>query len=96
VSAGWIEAATAAQVQSTEPFLRYGYQWWLGNFNFGDSQTPWVAGFGRGGQRVFILPDVELVVVVTAGNYNDPEQWRLPNAVLNQFVLPALVGEPRE
>jgi len=33
-----------------------------------------------------------LVVVVTAGNYNQPENWRLPVAILNQFVLPALVG----
>lgn len=96
VPSGWIEAATAAEVQTTDPFLRYGYQWWLAGSNFGDAQTPWVAGFGRGGQRVFILPDLELVVVVTAGNYRDPESWRLPNAVLNQFVLPALVGAPRE
>ena len=34
------------------------------------------------------------MVVVTAGNYNHPENWRLPVAVLNQFVLPALAGMP--
>lgn len=33
-----------------------------------------------------------LVVVVTAGNYNQPENSRLPLAILNQFALPALVG----
>ena len=95
VPVGWIDEATAPQVQAADPFLRYGYQWWIGGSNFGDAQTPWIAGFGRGGQRVFILPDLDLVVVVTAGNYHHAEQWRLPNAILNQFVLPALVGGPR-
>jgi CubicO group peptidase (beta-lactamase class C family) len=92
VPEAWIDEATAPQAQPTDPLLRYGYQWWLAASNFGDAQTPWIAGFGRGGQRLFILPDLDLVVVVTAGNYRDPEQWRLPNAILNQFVLPALVG----
>ena len=93
--AGWIEEATAAQAQATDPLLRYGYQWWLGNSNFGDAQTPWVAGFGRGGQRVFILPELELVVVVTAGNYDDPEQWRLPNAILNMYKQARIRTVPR-
>jgi len=29
---------------------------------------------------------------VLAGNYNAPEAWRLPVAVLTEFVLPALGG----
>jgi CubicO group peptidase (beta-lactamase class C family) len=91
----WLQEATTAQAQPDQ-FRRYGYQWWLGSSPFGDAQTPWVAGFGNGGQRLFIVPELELVVVVTAGNYNNPEGWRLPIAILNQFVLPALVGAPRE
>jgi CubicO group peptidase (beta-lactamase class C family) len=95
VPVSWLEEATASHAQADQ-FRRYGYQWWLGSSSFGDAQTPWIAGFGNGGQRLFILSDLELVVVVTAGNYNDPEQWRLPIAILNQFVLPALVGAPRD
>jgi CubicO group peptidase (beta-lactamase class C family) len=90
-----VPVATGPHAQA-EPFLHYGYQWWLGGSGFGDVQTPWVAGFGNGGQGLFILPDLELVVVVTAGRYNDPERARLRMAILNQFVLPALVGAPRD
>jgi CubicO group peptidase (beta-lactamase class C family) len=95
IPGSWLQEATTAQAQPDQ-FLRYGYQWWLGSSPFGDAQTPWVAGFGNGGQRLFIVPELDLVVVVTAGNYNNPEGWRLPIAILNQFVLPALVGAPRE
>jgi CubicO group peptidase (beta-lactamase class C family) len=95
IPGSWLQEATTAKAQP-DPFLRYGYQWWLGSSSFGDAQTPWVGGFGNGGQRLFIVPELELVVVVTAGNYNHPEHWRLPIAVLNQFVLPALVGAPHD
>jgi CubicO group peptidase (beta-lactamase class C family) len=95
IPGSWLQEATTAQAQPDQ-FRRYGYQWWLGGSPFGDAQTPWVAGFGLGGQRLFIVPELELVVVVTAGNYDKPGQGRLPIAILDQFVLPALVGAPRE
>ena len=42
-----------------------------------------------------MLPELALVVV-TAGNANTPGPGRLPLAILEPFVLPALVGGPRE
>jgi len=75
-----------------DAIVQYGYHWWLASSFFGDVTTPWIAGFGNGGQRLFVLPELDLVVVVTAGNYNQPEHWRTPIAVLGQFVLPALAA----
>ena len=93
VPKAWLDESTRPRIDA-EPGVRYGYFWWTASSGFGDAAVSWVAGFGNGGQRVFVIPELDLVVVVTAGNYNEPEQWRTRMAVLNQFVLPALAAGP--
>jgi CubicO group peptidase (beta-lactamase class C family) len=95
VPAMWIQESSTPRAE-VDALVRYGYFWWLASSPLGDTPTPWIGAFGNGGQRLFVLPDLELIVVVTAGNYNQPENWRTPTAVLNQFVLPALAAGPRE
>ncbi|WP_206057237.1 serine hydrolase [Nitratireductor sp. XY-223] len=67
--------------------LRYGYFWWLASR--GDPPS-WVAGFGNGGQRLTVQPEFDLVVAIFAGNYNDPDAWRLPVKVIEEFMVPAV------
>jgi hypothetical protein len=56
-----------------------------------DKRVPPVdAPLLNGGQLLVIIPARELVVVVTAGNYNDPRDWQVPDEVLPHFVLPCL------
>jgi CubicO group peptidase (beta-lactamase class C family) len=74
---------------------RYGYQWYVGAVPIGDGArgVRWeetISAMGNGGQRLFLLPRLDLVVVVTAGNYDAGEQWRPPNAVLRDVILPAM------
>ena len=91
----WLRESVTPRAD-VEPSVRYGYFWWLASSAFGDVATPWVGAVGNGGQRLFVLPELELIVAVTAGSYNQPDGWRTPVAVLNQFVLPALAAGPRK
>ena len=45
----------------------YGYLWWLARSRVNGRKVEWVAAQGRGGQYIRIVPDLDLVVVVTAG-----------------------------
>ena len=54
--------------------------------NAGFYRPPGIAG----GQRVFVIPSVDLVVVLTAGLYKSPLQGTLTSDILNDVVLPAM------
>ena len=88
VPADWLERSfqVAAKVDDQ---VNYGLHWWLGPTG-ADGRPWWIAGFGNGGQRLFVGPRTGLVVVVNAGNYNQPDAWKLPVAVIVDIVLPAL------
>jgi CubicO group peptidase (beta-lactamase class C family) len=67
----------------------YGYQWYLGTT--GPHRT--VAAMGNGGQRLFVLPDLDLAVAVTAGGYDAADQSATPDAVLAE-VLADVISLP--
>ncbi|MDQ7903099.1 serine hydrolase [Phytohabitans sp. ZYX-F-186] len=85
VPAGWLAEMLRPRLP-TEWGGRYGYHWYSGEMG----GHRWVGAMGNGGQRLTILPDLGVVVAIAAGNYDDPEQWRTPNAVLERVVLPSL------
>lgn len=65
----------------------YGAQWWQGPFAQGvGSGVPWTAGWGNGGQRLFVVPSLDVVVVVTAGRYNQPNNGRPSNAIARRTI----------
>jgi CubicO group peptidase (beta-lactamase class C family) len=66
--------------------LRYGWQWWHGQVRAGGARLSYVAAFGNGGQRIFLVPSLDLVVVVTAGQYNQETSWQAPLRVLSEVV----------
>lgn len=73
---------------SVDEQVDYGYQWWLGK---PPPEGPrWVGAFGNGGQRLQIMPRGNMLMVVTAGNYNSPDAWKVPVGVLLDAVLPSI------
>jgi CubicO group peptidase (beta-lactamase class C family) len=89
----WLAECLAPRV-SVDEQRRYGYQWYVGDFEYGSREQPrldrWVGCFGQGGQRLFVMPDLALVVAVNAGNYGTPDQWIPPIRVMREAVLASI------
>jgi CubicO group peptidase (beta-lactamase class C family) len=85
----YMDEATAPQIQGAGAYF-YGYQMWVGRSLVHKREIDWAARLGLGGQRVFVIPSLDLVVVMTAGLYTSPLQGTLTSDILNDFVLPAV------
>jgi CubicO group peptidase (beta-lactamase class C family) len=90
VPADWLARSFAPAIAMGEG-RAYGYHWYLGRFGSSD-KGGWVAAFGNGGQRLYLFPGLDLIVVVTAGNYNRPDQGTPPVTLVRDIVLPSLAA----
>ena len=89
VPAAWL--ARSFRRHATTGELDYGYHGWLDPQPTG--RPRWVAAFGNGGQRLTVVPGLNLIVVITAGNYNRPDDWKLPVAIITEVIIPGMQRE---
>lgn len=86
---GWSAESIKPRINGSGVYF-YGYQWWLGRSLHQGQEHTWFAGFGWGGQRLFVVPSLELVVMINAGHYGGPLQNVIPAAIFNELVMPAI------
>jgi CubicO group peptidase (beta-lactamase class C family) len=65
----------------------YGYQWWVGKFS-DDTEVYCAAGWG--GQFIMVLPDVDMIIVFTSGDYEE-NNFKIQFDIVDDFILPALI-----
>ena len=93
ISADWIEQSIKPRFQAIGYFsglFFYGQQWWLGRSISRDTDVKWIAAMGSGGQRIFIVPDRDLVVMTTSGLYFRSHQGDGALDMLTNFILPSV------
>lgn len=93
VPAEWLRASfkPAAMVFPGED---YGYLWRVGEigmrFRNGMRGHHYVLAWGNGGQCLAVFPDIGVVVAITAGNYNQRDDRRMPDTLLREVFLSGL------
>ncbi len=77
VPEAWVQASVSPQALvgiDGDCRFHYGYFWWLMPTCAANPASGWYSAIGNGGQRIFVLAQQELVIVVTAGLYDDSRQ----------------------
>ena len=98
VSPEWIEQSVRPRFQAIGYFsglFFYGQQWWMGRSMAQETEVKWIAAMGSGGQRLFIVPDRDLVVMTTSGLYFQPRQGDGALDMMANFILPSVRDNAR-
>lgn len=83
--------------KSTEPHAEvgmfdyeYGYLWWLSEFGQEHKEKAYFMS-GTGGNKIVVIPELELVVVLTSTYYNGGmESHNQTTKLLNEYIVPEI------
>ena len=94
ISNQWIEISTQDHVNLNYGHSdNYGYQWWDKTFNLSDGRSIYTySAQGNGGQFIYIVPELNSVVVFTGSSYNSPNMYQAVT-LMRQFVLPSILSD---
>jgi hypothetical protein len=91
ISPDWIPESTAVRFRP-EAGEGYGYFWWRPTFRVGGQEfTPYEAG-GGGGQFIFAFPELDMVVAMTGGDWEDTMISEF-GSMMTEYILPSAVYE---
>jgi CubicO group peptidase (beta-lactamase class C family) len=97
IDSAWVEKSLSDYIQ--RPDLThlnlengaYGFQFWTYEFNVKGKTIRVVEAKGNGGQSIFICKELDLVVVITAGNYDKLQHNYIPYRILKDYILSSML-----
>ena len=85
----WVKVSTTPKAEIDDD-TEYSYLWWLRSFKSGTKKYPTYYMTGNGGNKAMVFPDLDMVVVITATNYNVRGAHELTDRLLTDFILAAV------
>lgn len=90
ISEDWVARSVERHVTlSWNDTSGYGYQWWLDDFFVGGESVPSYSTRGFGGQYIFVVPSLNLVVAFTGRNYGTADAGN-PFDMMAFHIIPAM------
>jgi CubicO group peptidase (beta-lactamase class C family) len=90
--ASWVAASLAPRTELEG--TGYGYYWWRPWLRVatpaGETRVTFHAAQGNGGQKIYVVPQYDLVAVFTGGAYN--ANGAPPNAIMATVIFPHLAA----
>jgi CubicO group peptidase (beta-lactamase class C family) len=95
ISKTWIDSSWVARARSDWSGHEYGYGWWVRSAWSQNGRHSVYYAWGYGGQFIFVVPSLELVVVTTSDpNVRSREQGHLEaiHRLVDTEIIPAVGG----
>jgi CubicO group peptidase (beta-lactamase class C family) len=86
VNGDWVRASTVPHARIDET-TEYGYLWWIKSFTSAGRSYPAYFMSGNGGNKVVVVPSLELVAVITSTNYGTRGMHEQTEKILTDYVL---------
>ena len=89
VAQSWVVRSTSKQVEGS--IGTDGYAWHRSELKSGTRTYSEYEANGNGGQFIIVVPELDLAVVFTAGNYGDYRVWRwFRDDMVANAIIPAI------
>lgn len=87
----WVEESTTKQIQASDT-NDYGYLFWLETVHDSVKNVDYdtYRADGAGGQKIFVVPDLDIVVVVTADERKKSVNGADTQGIITEYVLPSV------
>jgi len=82
----WVKTSLQPHVQIDDNTL-YGYLWWLKKSSASGRPVSVQFMSGNGGNKVAIVPELDMTVVITSTNYNARGMHEQTDKILTEYVL---------
>jgi len=86
VSEEWVRSSTRPHAHIDET-TEYGYLWWLKPFKCHEKSYSSFFMSGNGGNKVVVVPQLDLVAVITSTNYNARGMHEQTEKLLTDYIL---------
>ena len=97
IPASWVRESFSEKIEFPSKVSdgtdAYGYQFWMWRDEMSNTAFKMIAAIGNGGQNIYIDLENDIIVVTTAGNYN---QWDLKNdpyVLLRNEIYPLILNK---
>jgi CubicO group peptidase (beta-lactamase class C family) len=91
ISKHWVNESFKkhTRLQDVSDKNEYGYFWWHDSYSVDGSIIETIEARGAGGQFIFVVPELEAIVVITAGNYRN-SKGNQSREIFRDHIIPAI------